>query len=285
MKRRMFLSMSITLVMLLFACGTGIAADPTGDGSEVVAKIENEVITLKDIDKLLENLEPQMAAMYRTPEGRTVIIEELVNSRLFMLKGLEEGVDKTSDYLDEVERFKKHVLMKVTVDKMMEKVMATDEDARKFYDDNPNQFAQPEQLRASHILVADDAEMEKVLTDLKAGEKFEDVAKKYSTCPSKENGGDLGFFGKGQMVPEFEEVAFKTEIGQVSDPVKTQFGVHVIRVEAKNPESKIPFEEVSEQIKAYLMNQKRSEAYQSELMVLKEKYKVERMTPDSEEKK
>ena len=279
--KRKFLFMSIVLIMVLFAWSMGFAAEPEGD--EVLVKIENEIITQNEIDKLIESLDPQMAAMYNTPEGRASIVEEIINARLFAIKGTEEGLDKSAEYLDEVERYKKHALMKVTVDKMLEKVEVTDEDAQKFYDENSTQFIQPEQIKASHILVSDDTEMEKVLEELKAGETFEDVARKYSTCPSAENGGDLGFFGVGQMVPEFEKVAFEMEIGKISDPVQTQFGLHLIRVDVKNPESKVPIEDVMPQLKGYLLNQKRSETYQEELRLLREKYKIERMTPESED--
>jgi len=279
MRRKSFLCMT-TALMILFAWGACFAADPGGD--EIIVKIEDEVITQKDVDKLIENLDPQMASMYRTPEGRAALTEELINSRLFSLKGIEEGVDKSPEYLDEIERFKKHALMKVTVDKMLEGVEATDEDARKFYTENSNQFAQPAQIRASHILVENDEEMKKVIAEIEGGKSFEDAAKEFSTCPSKERGGDLGFFGEGQMVPEFEKVAFATEVGKVSEPVKTQFGVHIIKVEAKNPESMIPFEDVLDQLKAYLQNQKRSEAYQAELSRLKEKYKIVRTAPAPE---
>ena len=283
MKRNLMFLGIIALMMFTF-CGMGIAVESDGTDTEtIVVKIGNEVITQEDIDVLLENLDPQMSTMYRTPEGRNVLIEELINSRLFAIKGLEEGLDKSPEYLNEIEKFKKHALMKVTIDKILEKVVVTDEEARKFYDENQVQFAQPEQVHARHILVNDDTEMEKVLADLKAGEKFEDVAAKRSTCPSKDSGGDLGFFGKGQMVPEFEKVAFETEVGKISDPVKTQFGVHVIKIEEKNPESTVPFEEVVDQIKPYLLNQKRSETYQEELKVLKEKYTIERITPTPEE--
>jgi peptidyl-prolyl cis-trans isomerase C len=280
--KRKFLCIFIAL-MMLFAVGTSFAAEPEGDA--IVVKIENEVITQNEVDKLIENLDPQMAAMYRTPEGRTALLEEIINARLFAIKGIEDGLDKSPEYLEEIERFKKHALMKVVVDKIIENVEATDEDAKKFYEENPTQFSQPEQVRASHILVSDDAEMEKVLAALKADQKFEDVAKEYSTCPSKENGGDLGFFGRGQMVPEFEQVAFNLEVGKMSDPVKTQFGVHGIRLEAKNAESKIPIEDVMDQLKSYLQNQKRTEAYQEALKQLKEKYKIERITPATEDVK
>ncbi len=89
------------------------------------------------------------------------------------------------------------------------------------------------QVRASHILVSSLDEVNFLVTELKAGKSFEELAKKHSTCPSGQRGGDLGFFGKGMMVPEFEKAAFSLEPGMVSAPVKTQFGYHLIKVTGK----------------------------------------------------
>jgi len=89
------------------------------------------------------------------------------------------------------------------------------------------------QVRASHILVKDEKMAKKLKSEIDAGADFANIAKKHSICPSKESGGDLGFFGKGQMVKEFEDAAFSLPIGAVSEPIKTQFGYHLIRVTAK----------------------------------------------------
>lgn len=89
------------------------------------------------------------------------------------------------------------------------------------------------QIRASHILVSSIGEANHVLEELKGGKTFEELAKKYSSCPSGANGGDLGFFGKGQMVKEFEDAAFALKPGQVSQPVRTEFGWHLIKLTGK----------------------------------------------------
>lgn len=269
------------VLVLVFLCGVGFAAEE----AQVVAKVGDEVVTMYEVQKLIDALDPQSAAMYNTPEGRAAVTEEIINARLFALKGKEDGVDKSPEYLKELDAIKNQILMKVTVDKLLDGVSVSDEDMQKFYDENPEQFKQPEQVHARHILVSDDVEMKKVTGELAGGAKFEDTAAKYSTCPSKAQGGDLGFFGKGQMVPEFEAVAFASEIGKVSAPVKTQFGVHVILVEEKKLESKIALEEIKEQLKSYLFNQKRTEKYQSELKLLREKHKVELVGAASEDKK
>jgi peptidyl-prolyl cis-trans isomerase C len=89
------------------------------------------------------------------------------------------------------------------------------------------------QIRASHILVANEDDANKILKRIKDGEDFAAVAKRFSSCPSRKNGGDLGWFGKGQMVPEFEQAAFPADQGAVIGPVKTQFGFHVIKITGK----------------------------------------------------
>ncbi|MGA2105810.1 MAG: peptidylprolyl isomerase [Methanoregula sp.] len=89
------------------------------------------------------------------------------------------------------------------------------------------------QIRASHILVSNEDDANKILKRIKDGEDFAAVAKRFSSCPSRKNGGDLGWFGKGQMVPEFEQAAFAADQGAVIGPVKTQFGFHVIKVTSK----------------------------------------------------
>jgi peptidyl-prolyl cis-trans isomerase C len=86
------------------------------------------------------------------------------------------------------------------------------------------------QVRASHILVKKESEAKKILEDLKKGSNFAELAKNHSECPSRKRGGDLGWFGRGKMVPEFEKAAFSLKKGDISDPVKTQFGYHIIRV-------------------------------------------------------
>jgi foldase protein PrsA len=128
-----------------------------------------------------------------------------------------------------------------------DEVKVTDEDLKAYYDTLEGQ------VRASHILVADEATAKDVKKKLTAGEKFEDLAKEYSTDPgSGQKGGDLGWFGKGAMVKEFEDAAFKLKEGEVSEPVKSEFGYHIIKV----TETVKPFEEMKESLKEEVRNQK-----------------------------
>lgn len=166
-------------------------------------------------------------------------------------------------------------------------IKATDEEAKAFYEGNTEQFQQPETVRASHILIAvptgaDEkvlAEKKKVAEDAKArvdkGEDFAKVATELSEDPgSKETGGDLNFFAKDRMVPEFAEAAFAMKKGDVSEPVKSQFGFHVIKVTDKKEAGKATFDESKVQIVEYLTAQKRREVVQKAVKEARGRAKV-----------
>lgn len=245
------------------------------DGEKVMAKVDGMEIKLKDVREIIAQLDPQRAAMYDNEMGHRAVLEEMISLEVFARRGEELGVEKDPDFVKSMEGIRKELLRRFAVDKTLKDVTVTDQEVKEYYDKNKDRFATPESVRASHILVSDDAEMKKVQDDLKGGMSFEDAAKKHSTCPSKEKGGDLGFFSKGQMVPEFEKAAFAMKPGETSkEPVKTQFGLHLIKVVEKKEASVHPFDEVKEQIKETVLTEKQGKLYQEELAKLREKYKV-----------
>ncbi len=147
-------------------------------------------------------------------------------------------------------------------------VQVTDQAARSFYDQNPEKFRRDEAVRASHILIGVDAKatdaekkasrekIEKLRKELAAGADFAALAKANSTCPSSQQGGDLGFFGKGQMVPSFEKAAFGLKPGEVSAVVETQFGYHLIKLAEKKAAEAVAFDEAKPRIIEFLKGQK-----------------------------
>ncbi|MFZ4588747.1 MAG: peptidylprolyl isomerase, partial [Terrimicrobiaceae bacterium] len=170
----------------------------------------------------------------------------------------------------------------------------TEADAKKFYESNPKEFQQPETVKASHILfMVDEGASEEVVNSKKAaaekaagraakGEDFTALAKELSEEPgAAETGGDLGFFPKDRMVPEFADAAFSQKVGEVGQPVKTQFGWHVIKVTDKRDAGEVPFAEVKDQIAAYLKNTGRREAEQNVIKKLRESAKVETFIPSA----
>jgi peptidyl-prolyl cis-trans isomerase C len=180
----------------------------------------------------------------------------------------------------------------LSVNKVMDSAVSnvpgpTDTEAKDFYDKNPTQFKQDEQVRASHILIRVDpngdakakaqakSEIDSVLKQVKSGGDFAKLAQQHSQDGSAAQGGDLGYFGKGQMVPGFDKVAFSMPVGQISGIVTTQFGYHVIKVTDKKPARAVPFEEAQQQIKGYLDQQKKQQAADAFINGLKKKSKIE----------
>ena len=184
--------------------------------------------------------------------------------------------------------FASQLAVKKLVDKdLASKIVVTPEEVKAFYDGNPDVFKTPEMVRASHILVKVDKtasaeEKAKALEKIKAiqkriqnGEDFAKVAKEVSDCLSKDNGGDLNFFQKGQMVPQFENAAFSMKPGQTSDIVETEFGYHLIRLTDTKEAGTMSFEEVKPRIEQHLKTEKMSQEFPKYVETFKSKAKIE----------
>jgi len=166
------------------------------------------------------------------------------------------------------------MIHKLLSDKL-DAIKIEDKDIEDFYQKNLAQFAVPAQMKAHHILVKEEAEAKELLATLeKEPAKFSDLAREKSTCPSGKEGGDLGSFGEGQMVPEFDAACKTAEIGKIVGPVKTQFGYHIIRVDERQPAGNRKLEEVKEQIKGHLLPQKQQEAFKVYIEELKKEFSV-----------
>lgn len=176
-----------------------------------------------------------------------------------------------------MENISKEVITSMAINKVLSDVTITDEEVKKYYEDNKEAFGQPATVSARHILVETEEEANKAREEILSGKiSFGDAAMKYSTCPSNQQGGNLGEFSKGMMVPEFEEAAFTSEIGKVTEPVKTQFGYHLVLVDAKNEASIKSFEEVKDSVLDNLIKENQHKKYDQILKELEAKYGVER---------
>jgi foldase protein PrsA len=154
-------------------------------------------------------------------------------------------------------------------------VHVTDADVKAYFDKNHALFDKPEQVRARHILVADEKTAQTVLGKVKSGGSWDALAKQYSTDPStKDKGGELGFFGKGQMVPQFQDAAFNAKVGQVVGPVKSPFGYHIIQVEEKKPPQKATFASTKDQIHQQLVQQQEQQQVPAFLQQLRSQAKI-----------
>ncbi|MBQ4142454.1 MAG: peptidylprolyl isomerase [Thermoguttaceae bacterium] len=169
------------------------------------------------------------------------------------------------------------MLSRYAVQKAVERVRVTDEEAKKYFEENPEQFAPQATFNASHILVETEEQAAEIAEQIKSGElTFEDAAMQFSSCPSKQNGGSLGEFGHGQMVPEFEAACEALEEGELSAPVQTQFGWHLIKLVSKGMGKPVEYKDVAEQLKEALMGEKQNAAYQSKINQLKLLFPVDK---------
>jgi peptidyl-prolyl cis-trans isomerase C len=224
------------------------------------------------------------------------IDDKEIDAKMQELKGqfpTQEAFDKAlKDRNMTADSLKSDARTDLSVNKVMEAAVAnipgpTDAEAKDFYDKNPDKFKQDEQVRASHILVRVEpnadaktkarakAEIESVLKELKAGGDFAKLAQQHSQDGSAAQGGDLGYFPHGQMVPEFDKVAFSLPVGQLSGVVTTQFGYHVLKVTDRKPARTVPYEEAQAQIKQFLEQQKKQQAADTFIEGLKKKAKID----------
>lgn len=200
-------------------------------------------------------------------------------------KALKE-INLTEDLL--TSDMKKGLLIeKFITDKFVNTTTVSEKEIKDFYDSHPEMFKQPEQVKASHILIkvkpdATQSEQDEALKKIKEvqekhkkGENFAELAKAYSECPSSSQGGDLGYFGRGQMAPPFEAAAFAMKPGEVSDIVKTAFGYHLIKVTDKKPESTLSFDQIKERLGQYLKQDKVQKEVKESVDRLRKEGKVE----------
>lgn len=243
--------------------------------TKVLATVKEKKITQNNIDELMYTIPKENIEKFSSEEGQKELLEELVAQELFYLDAIENGLDKTEDFLEQLKITKEKFVKSYAISKYLMAVSVSDDEAKSFYDNNPDQFISQEKVKASHILVDSKDEMDKIYNDIKSNKiSFEDAAKKFSKCPSKDNKGDLGFFQRGQMVKEFDEVAFQMNIGDIESNVKTTFGYHIILLTDKTGKGTMDYNTVHPQIKKYLLTQKQNKAYLDKVKTLKEQYPV-----------
>lgn len=280
-----------TIFLILFSA-TGCA--------KVAATVNGKKIYLKEIDRQLETVKKQHGDTFKGAKGKELeqqfkksILDNLIIMELYLQMAEKEGIKVSEKEVEakltdikkmfpseqefaealkrenlspaEVkENIRKQVVKQKVDSKITKGTSATDQETQEFFNKNPEQFKEPEQAKGRHILVKTEKEAQDILAQLQQGADFAELAKKFSTDKnSKDQGGDLGWFARGQMVPEFEQAAFGLEKGQTSGAVKTQFGYHIIRVEDKKVAVQKTFDQVKDQVKQTLLSQKQREKTQA----------------------
>ena len=243
---------------------------------KVLATVGGLAITDKDVDELLMSL-GQRGQAYNNPEGRKIALNQVIGNKLLLLDAKRNLYEAEAAFREQLNRLKDNLLISYAGEKVLSAVTVTEAEAKEYYEANKEKFVTGETVNASHILVDTEEKALAIYEEISSGKKsFEDAAKEYSSCPSSQSGGNLGDFARGQMVPEFDTAVFEMEVGEITDkPVKTQFGYHLIKLNAKNEAKEADYSEISEEIKAALLGEKRRKAYESKINQLKIMYPVD----------
>lgn len=242
-------------------------------------------------DQLLENIVTRKVLMDKVAaENITVTDAEFDEAVTSLSSNLPPGMT-LDDMLEQAgtskEEFREQMDNELKIRKLIEAqaggtAEVTEEEALAYYEENKQQFEKAESVEASHILISTDPEdsdeqkaekrtqLEALRTQINSGADFAELAREHSSCPSKAQGGSLGSFTRGRMVPEFEAAAFSQDVGQIGDVVETQFGYHLIRVDSRSEAGSTPFEEVKEQLTTYLGNQKQQKIVQDYVKQLRD---------------
>ncbi len=263
---------SLRVVVIIVVVGLLIiGALWTYNDLKAVARVNSTNITWKQFNDALKKQSgnQMLAGLLReelirqgAKQSNITVTDEDVQSELDRLAdqfgstvGLEQVLSQYGMSLDDLRGQIKSTLLLEGI--AAKDVTVEEEELRTYYEENKDKYTEPEQVKARHILVEDEETAKSILKKLETGEDFAEIAKEESAdSGSKDKGGDLGFFERGVMDASFEEAAFSLGIGEISAPVKTMFGYHIIRVEDKKPERLAPFEEVRDDVRKQVIKQK-----------------------------
>lgn len=277
----------IAAVSLFLVAGCG---EKNNDKTKVLKVVGSEKITEADIQKELDNIPPQYKATYDNENGKKQILDRLAEQKLLKQVALKQKLENDKEFIKDLNTTKERLLANYAVKRnVIDKAKATDEEIAKEYEAQKENFKQTEQVKASHILIRTydtmskeekvqaQAKAKKIFDEAIAGKDFAELAKANSEDGTAASGGDLGWFEKGRMVPEFETACFTGEVGKVYPKlVQTQFGYHIIKVAEKKPEGYKTLDEVKEMIKGDIENKKAMEQYNTWMEKLKKEYKLDK---------
>jgi peptidyl-prolyl cis-trans isomerase C len=260
------------LVILPLAVIAGCGREPSA-GDKPLVTVADKPITVKDFKDKLSKLPKHYQAV--AEKNKKNLLDDMIVESLFLEDAVRKGIDKDKEVKDIlVEARKKIIIAKFIKTEVDDKVKVSEAEMKAFYEEHKDEFKAPEMWRASHILVAGESEAKDILSELSNGKNFADLARARSIDATSSRGGDVGYFRKGQVVPEFENTCTGLSVGQTSGIVHTQFGYHIIKLTDKKDESLEPYESAKPNIENALKLKKRNELFDKLVVSLKEKYRV-----------
>jgi len=258
------------LAVSFLALSLGSVSLSAAEPDDVVAKVGDTEITEADLAFAAKDLGQELQR-FPPAQWRKLLFDIVVDMKLMSQAAREEGLDKDPDFQKQLAFIELRALRNAYLAQKINSEV-TEAELQAAYDKHFADFEGPEELNARHILVKEKAEAEAVIKELDGGADFAELAREKSTGPSGPNGGSLGYFTKGQMVPEFEQAALALETGSyTSEPVQTQFGWHVIKLEDKRRQEKPELAAVADGLRQQLMR----ERYDAKMAELKDQYAID----------
>ncbi len=221
--------------------------------SDIIATVNGKSITKSDIDRFVSKSIPGAQYSFMNKQQKRKVIEQLIERELYISVAKKDGIEHDPQFAVELEKAKENLLLDMWMKKRLDSIKISDREARKYYREHDRKFHQSALASARHILVSTKDEAREIIKELQRSpnlkKRFIKLAKIKSIGPSSKNGGDLGWFRKDQMLPEFSNAAFALRKGQITyTPIHTPFGWHIIYLTDKKPEGKIEFSKVKNSI-------------------------------------
>lgn len=257
-----------------------LAACAGGSEEQVVVRVNQTRVTVADFRRKLdlerERVPAHLHAMMESADVQKRYAQDLVRREILLQEGARRRIDSRPAVTERVQQVKEQMILQTLLrEEISEKVRVPEADVQAYYDGHPEEFSR-DRLRAGHILVQTEGEAQQVQERLKAKEGFEVLARRLSLDKvSGAKGGDLGTVERGSMVPEFEKAAYALKVGEVSAPVKTRFGYHIIRVTGREQRPATPFAEVREGLTQRLVGERQQAAFDAFVEGLKQQATVE----------
>ena len=279
MKNCLFNQTNLSLLIVFFLVliitissqsGAAALADP------VVAEIGPEKITLSQFQAELEKLPPNLRQMASDKKMQKEFLEQLATSRLLYQEGVKQGLTKDPAVKSQIDEATRKIILGVLLQREIEnRIQApSPKEVNQYYLTHADEFLQEKQVKARHILLKDETEAKKVAAELQKGADFTTLARDKSSCPSAAQGGDLGFFTRNRMVKEFADAAFTLKKGEVSPPIKTKFGYHIIMIEEIKEARAKPLDEVRTTIENKLTQESKNQIFKNYVEGLKKKFNI-----------
>jgi peptidyl-prolyl cis-trans isomerase C len=249
------------------------AAVPAVDPNTPIATVNDAKITVKDYQELLQRVPPNYQSFIKNQKAK--VVNDMITQELLFQEAKKQNLGDDKTVLEMLENMKKQIMVQRLLQKQVaDQVVVPDKEVKEYFEAHKEEFNLPERVKAAHILVKTKEEADTVLGKAKKNEDFAKLAQEYSIDPSKVNGGDLGYFERGRMIPEFETAVFALKPGEISGVVKTQFGFHIIKLLDKKPVEARQYGEVEAEIKAKLLQEKQASAFNKLIETLKNQSKV-----------